>query len=223
MNTPDPTHIITGSDPTITSPAPTTLAGHPAQFLVGAVSRHQFPPDDLPEVAFAGRSNVGKSSLLNRLLNRRNLARVSRTPGRTREINFFAIREQVRFVDLPGYGYAAVGRDQRLVWDRVAESYFKERRCLRGVILLIDLRRGLLESDLELIAYLETRGIGFLPVATKIDKLNANPRRQSLLTLEKSLKEQTKLAMAPPLAVSSLDGTGIPTLWEQLERILAAA
>ncbi|MBF0416766.1 MAG: YihA family ribosome biogenesis GTP-binding protein [Magnetococcales bacterium] len=216
MNEPD----ATPSTAAPTSP-PGSLAGHPALFLVGAVSRHQFPPDDLPEIAFAGRSNVGKSSLLNRLLNRRNLARVSRTPGRTREINFFSIRDQARFVDLPGYGFAAVGRQQRLVWDRIAESYFNERRCLRGVILLIDLRRGLLDSDLELIAYLETRGIGFLPVATKIDKLNANPRRQALLVLEKELKQQTKLAMSPPLAVSSLDSSGIPTLWEQLEKILS--
>ncbi|MEO5347301.1 MAG: ribosome biogenesis GTP-binding protein YihA/YsxC [Magnetococcus sp. YQC-9] len=198
-----------------------SLAGQPSHFLVGALSGHQFPPDDLAEVAFAGRSNVGKSSLLNRLLNRRNLARVSRTPGRTREINFFAVGSQGRFVDLPGYGYAAVGAKQRMVWDRVAEAYFKQRRCLRGVILLIDLRRGLMDLDLDLIAYLEARGIGFLPVATKIDKLNANPRRQALITLEKSLKEQTRLAMAPPLAVSSLSGDGLAALWAQLEKILA--
>ncbi|MBF0341427.1 MAG: YihA family ribosome biogenesis GTP-binding protein [Magnetococcales bacterium] len=202
---------------TTTSPV---HAGLPSRFLVGAVSRQQFPPDELPEVAFAGRSNVGKSSLLNRLLNRRNLARVSRTPGRTREINFFAVGEKGCFVDLPGYGFAEVGRGQRVVWDRVAESYFTERRSLRGVILLLDLRRGLLEADLDLIRYLEERGIGFLPVATKIDKLNANPRRQALLALTKTLQQSTRLSMAPPVPVSALNGEGIPELWQQLERIL---
>ncbi|MBF0628982.1 MAG: YihA family ribosome biogenesis GTP-binding protein [Magnetococcales bacterium] len=204
----------------MTDSPPRTLAGLPSQFLVGAVARQQFPPDDLPEVAFAGRSNVGKSSLLNRLLNRRNLARVSRTPGRTREINFFAVGTQGRFVDLPGYGFAAVGRNQRLVWDRVAEAYFTERRSLRGVILLLDLRRGLLDSDLELVAYLEERGIGFLPVATKIDKLNGNPRRQSLVTLTERIRTNSRLAMAPPVAVSSLNGDGLGELWQLLERIL---
>ncbi|MBF0214569.1 MAG: ribosome biogenesis GTP-binding protein YsxC, partial [Magnetococcales bacterium] len=164
-------------------------AGLPSQFLVGALARHQFPLDDLPEVAFAGRSNVGKSSLLNRLLNRRNLARVSRTPGRTREVNFFLVGEHGRFVDLPGYGFAEVGRSQRLVWDRVAEAYFTERRSLRGVILLLDPRRGLLESDLNLVSYLAERGIGFLPVATKIGKLKANPRRQALITMAKQIQE----------------------------------
>ncbi|MBF0165932.1 MAG: YihA family ribosome biogenesis GTP-binding protein [Magnetococcales bacterium] len=194
--------------------------GLPSRFIVGAVSRQQFPPDDLPEVAFAGRSNVGKSSLLNRLLNRRNLARVSRTPGRTREINFFTVGEHGRFVDLPGYGYASVGRTQRLTWDRVAGDYFSERRCLRGVILLLDLRRGLLTLDTDLVTFLEERGIGFLPVATKIDKLNANPRRQALLTLTRQLNETTRLAMTPPVAVSTLTGDGIGELWHHLTKIL---
>lgn len=199
------------------------LAGLPARFLVGALSQPQFPPDDLPEVALAGRSNVGKSSLLNRLLSRRNLARVSRTPGRTREINFFALGEQARLVDLPGYGYAAVGRSQRLVWDRVAEAYFQSRRTLRGVVLLIDLRRGLLPSDLDLIDYLAQRGIGFLPVATKIDKLNANPRRQALIELARSIDHSTRLSMTPPIPVSSLTGDGIAALWQQLEKVLGDA
>ncbi|MBF0614503.1 MAG: YihA family ribosome biogenesis GTP-binding protein [Magnetococcales bacterium] len=196
------------------------LSTQPAHFLTGAVSHNQFPPDDLPEIALAGRSNVGKSSLLNRLINRRNLARVSRTPGRTREINFFTLGTLARLVDLPGYGYAAVGQHQRLIWDRVAEAYFSNRRSLRGVILLIDLRRGLLPADLELIHYLEQRGIGFLPVATKIDKLNTNPKNQALRTLTQTLQQHTRLAISPPMPISSLTGTGIPELWQQLNQIL---
>ncbi|WP_130472906.1 ribosome biogenesis GTP-binding protein YihA/YsxC, partial [Candidatus Magnetaquicoccus inordinatus] len=99
-----------------------------AQFVIGAVSARQFPSDERAEIAFVGRSNVGKSSLLNRLLNRRNLARVSRTPGRTREINFFHVGSAWSFVDLPGYGYASVGQEQRSVWDQVLGSYFGQRR-----------------------------------------------------------------------------------------------
>ncbi|MBF0126466.1 MAG: YihA family ribosome biogenesis GTP-binding protein, partial [Magnetococcales bacterium] len=195
-------------------------AGMASKFITGAVASHQFPPDDLPELAFAGRSNVGKSSLLNRLLNRRNLAKVSRTPGRTREINFFAVGERGRFVDLPGYGFAEVGRGHRSVWDQVANAYFSQRRNLRAVILLLDLRRGLTEADQEVVAFLEARGIGFVPVATKIDKLNSNPKRQALLTLADGLRRTTRLAMTPPLPVSSLKGDGIGALWQQLEQIL---
>ncbi|MBF0181141.1 MAG: YihA family ribosome biogenesis GTP-binding protein [Magnetococcales bacterium] len=191
-------------------------------FLTGAVERRQFPPDDLPELAFVGRSNVGKSSLLNRLLNRRNLAKVSRTPGRTREINFFAVGQGARFVDLPGYGHAEVGAGQRAAWDQLADAYFSGRRNLRAVILLLDARRGITGLDAEVVTFLEARGIGFLPVVTKIDKLNANPRRQALLSLTAELQRATRLAMTPPIPISALHGDGIPELWGHLERIFAS-
>ncbi len=196
-------------------------AGLSSKFLVGAVRKQQFPPDDLAELAFAGRSNVGKSSLLNRLLNRRNLARVSRTPGRTREINFFAVGQQGRFVDLPGYGFAQVSTAQRSVWDQVAMAYFAHRRSLRAVILLLDLRRGLIDVDLSVVQFLEEQGIGFIPVATKIDKLHSHPRRQALITLTKQLQQTTHLAMTPPIPISALNGEGLPLLWHHLEQILA--
>ncbi|MBF0294948.1 MAG: YihA family ribosome biogenesis GTP-binding protein [Magnetococcales bacterium] len=201
------------------SPPPALRAGMAARFLTGAVESRQFPPDDLPELAFVGRSNVGKSSLLNRLLNRRNLAMVSRTPGRTREINFFAVGQGARFVDLPGYGHAAVAAGQRATWDRLADAYFSSRRNLRAVVLLLDARRGFTGLDAGAVEFLEARGIGFLPVVTKIDKLNANPRRQALLALEAELRSNTRLAMAPPVPVSVLRGDGIPELWRHLERI----
>lgn len=202
-------------------PSPLIHAGLASKFITGAVAPHQFPPDDLPELAFAGRSNVGKSSLLNRLLNRRNLARVSRTPGRTREINFFSVGEHGRFVDLPGYGFAKVTQGQRSVWDKVAMAYFSNRRCLRAVILLLDLRRGFTDADVEVVAFFQEYGIGFVPVATKIDKLNSNPRRQALITLAQRLKQETRLAMTPPIPVSALHGDGLPELWQHLEGILA--
>ena len=193
-----------------------------AHFVLGAVSAQQFPIEALPEIAFVGRSNVGKSALLNRVLNRRNLARVSRTPGRTREINFFRVGERWWFVDLPGYGYANVAQSQRSVWDQLMGGYFEKRRNLRAVVLLLDLRRGLTPLDIELLSHLDQRGIPSLPVATKIDKLNSNGRRQALLALEETLSQVSPFALRPIVPVSSLSGTGIPALWQRLQQILSS-
>ncbi|MEO5362985.1 MAG: ribosome biogenesis GTP-binding protein YihA/YsxC [Magnetococcus sp. DMHC-8] len=192
-----------------------------ARFVVGAVAASQFPADALAEVAFVGRSNVGKSSLLNRLLNRRGLARVSRTPGRTREVNFFRVGEQWWFVDLPGYGYASVAQGQRSVWDQLLGSYFAHRRHLRAVILLLDLRRGLTDLDRELLAHLDQYGIPALPVATKVDKLKSNDRRQALRLLEEILPRTSPFALMPVVSVSALTGDGLPVLWQRLQAILA--
>lgn len=192
-----------------------------AHFVLGAVSAKQFPTDELPEVAFVGRSNVGKSSLLNRLLNRRSLARVSRTPGRTREINFFQVGERWWFVDLPGYGYASVAQQQRAVWDQLLGNYFKHRRTLRAVILLLDLRRGLTDLDQELLTHLDQYGIPALPVATKVDKMNSNERRVALRLLAETVPKASPFALLPVVSVSALTGDGLPLLWERLQAILA--
>ena len=192
-----------------------------ARFVLGAVAAQQFPDDTLAEVAFVGRSNVGKSSLLNCLLNRRNLARVSRTPGRTREINFFLVGERWWFVDLPGYGYASVAQQQRSVWDQLLDNYFGQRRNLRAVILLLDPRRGLTELDQELLTHLDQYGMPALPVATKVDKLKSNQRRQALCLLAESLPKASPFALLPLVPVSSLTGDGLPLLWERLQAILA--
>ena len=192
-----------------------------AHFILGAASTQQFPIDDLAEIAFVGRSNVGKSALLNRVLHRRNLARVSRTPGRTREINFFRVGKRWWFVDLPGYGYAKVAKSKRLVWDQLIGGYFEQRRNLRAVILLLDLRRGLTDLDQALLTHLDHLGIPSLPVATKVDKLNSNSRRQALLDLEKTLRQASAFILIPAVSVSSLNGDGIPVLWQRLRQILA--
>ncbi|MBF0463203.1 MAG: YihA family ribosome biogenesis GTP-binding protein [Magnetococcales bacterium] len=205
------------------SPATKPLAIPAAHFVLGAVAAHQFPTDDLAEVAFVGRSNVGKSSLLNRLLNQRSLARVSRTPGRTREINFFRVGERWWFVDLPGYGYANVAQGQRSVWDQLLGSYFEQRRNLRAVILLLDLRRGLTELDQELLKHLDQYGIPALPVATKVDKLNSNERRQALRLLAEAMPQASPFALTPVVSVSALTGDGLPLLWQRLQAILADA
>ena len=202
---------------------PNTDRHHEARFITGAVNSRQFPEERLPEAAFAGRSNVGKSSLLNKLLNRRKLARVSRTPGRTREINFFSVGNRWMFVDLPGYGYARVQRQQRQVWDQAIGGYLNQRRALRAVILLLDPRRGVTDLDQALIDYLEKEGIAYLPVATKIDKLKSNPRRQALLQMTRQLQQKARFSLLPVVPVSALSGYGTLGLWQRLEEILGEA
>ncbi|MBF0147791.1 MAG: YihA family ribosome biogenesis GTP-binding protein [Magnetococcales bacterium] len=191
-----------------------------SRFVTGAVDAKGFPVASFPEVAFAGRSNVGKSSLLNHLLNRKNLARVSRTPGRTREINFFSVAERWMFVDLPGYGYAKVARDQRRSWDQVMDRYLGHRSALRVVVILLDLRRGMTDLDRGLTDLLAQKGIPWLPVATKIDKLKSNPRRMALRTLQEVVVRIPGYGLPPVVAVSSLTNEGMGLLWQRLVEIL---
>ncbi|MBF0132898.1 MAG: YihA family ribosome biogenesis GTP-binding protein [Magnetococcales bacterium] len=191
-----------------------------AEFVTGAVNAKGFPTASVPEIAFAGRSNVGKSSLLNRLLNRKNLARVSRTPGRTREINFFSVGGTWMFVDLPGYGYAKVARDQRQSWDQVMEHYLGQRSELRAVIILLDLRRGITDLDRDLMALLALKGVPWLPVATKMDKLKSNPRRQAVRELQEAVARVPGFGMPPVVTVSSHTDEGLGVLWQRLREIL---
>ncbi len=145
------------------------------------------PPPGLPEIAFAGRSNVGKSSLLNRLVRRKAFARVSRTPGRTREINFFQINDQLVFVDLPGYGYARVARDQRETWRPLIEGYLQRSERLQGVVQLLDIRREASDEDRMMLEFLGELGVPTIIVVTKIDKLNAREAAQRVAELTRSL------------------------------------
>ena len=131
------------------------------------------PSSDLPEVAFVGRSNVGKSSLLNRLVRRKAFARVSRTPGRTREINFFRVNGEFVFVDLPGYGYARVSKDRRAEWKPLIEAYLTSTRQLRGIVLLLDARRDPSDDDRDMMDFLANVGVPTMIVVTKTDKLAA--------------------------------------------------
>lgn len=142
-----------------------------AEFIVSAVRPEQYPQADLPEVAFAGRSNVGKSSLINCLVQRKKLVRTSRTPGRTQLINFFLINESLRFVDLPGYGYAKVPQSLRETWGPMIETYLGDRKSLRGIVHIMDLRHPPTPDDISLWSWLKNRGIAAVPVLTKADKL----------------------------------------------------
>jgi GTP-binding protein len=143
-----------------------------AKFVISAHGGTQFPTDRLPEIVFAGRSNVGKSSLLNRLAGK-DIAKTSGTPGKTRAINFFLINEKYYFVDLPGYGYARVSKSMRRDWQALIEGYLSDRDNLRASIVIIDVRREKIpESDMQMMEYLLSLDVPCIPVLTKIDKLN---------------------------------------------------
>lgn len=168
----------------------------------------------LPEVALAGRSNVGKSSLLNRLVGQRGLARVSKTPGRTQQINFFVVEERLTLVDLPGYGFARVPREVQAEWKGLVEGYLTVRPNLRAVGVLVDLRRGIQDDDRMLLEYVSSLGLASFVVVTKIDKL---ARGERLLRLR--AMQATGIAV---VATSAQTGDGIEELWEAIEARLDA-
>jgi len=145
-------------------------------FMLSAVSLETLPPARLPEICFAGRSNVGKSSLINALTNRKGLARASNTPGRTRELNYFNVDDRLFVVDLPGYGYAKASKSDIARWTKLTRQFLFGRASLRRVFLLVDSRHGLKESDLELMAMLDETAVTYQLILTKTDKLKAFPQ-----------------------------------------------
>lgn len=158
-----------------------------SEFFKSAVKPSGYPTDGLPEVAFAGKSNVGKSSLLNTILNRKRLAKTSSTPGRTQLINFFTINDEFYFVDLPGYGYAKVSKEKKKGWGKMMEDYFQTSANLRCVVLLLDIRRLITEDDLVLIKFLYSLEIPIVYVLTKTDKVGTNELAKQKKKLEKIL------------------------------------
>ena len=174
-----------------TDPGADRLVIRNVEFLGGMAEKHGWRPDStLPEVAFAGRSNVGKSSLLNVLVRRKSFARVSRTPGRTREINFFRINNSFLMVDLPGYGYARISKEKKAEWRPMIESYLRRTSQLRGIVLLLDIRREPSEDDREMLDFLAELEVPTIVALTKADKLSKAGARERvaevsrLLTLE---------------------------------------
>jgi GTP-binding protein len=168
------------------------------------------PPSHLPEVAFAGRSNVGKSSLLNRLVRRRALARVSRTPGRTQEINFFRVNDAFVLVDLPGYGYARVSRERRDQWRPLIEGYLNSSPALRGVVQLVDARHEPTADDRAMLDYLARIGVPTLVVVTKVDKLAASAGKARV----EALRQELDLDPSQVIAFSATTGLGRDELAE---------
>ncbi|MBW1981587.1 MAG: YihA family ribosome biogenesis GTP-binding protein [Deltaproteobacteria bacterium] len=189
---------------------------HSATFVGSAVRPEQYPPADLPEVAFVGRSNVGKSSLINRLVNRKKLVRTSKTPGCTQLINFFEINKRYRFVDLPGYGYAKVPKTVRRRWRPMVETYLAGRKNLRGIVLLLDARRVPTADDQQLGGWLQEKGLPLIAVMTKIDKLGRNQRQKQLEIIARTLR----LARQTIVQFSAVSGEGRDVLWQRLQAMM---
>lgn len=153
-------------------------------FLVSVFNLKQLPAPDLPEIAFAGRSNVGKSSLINRLIKRKNLVKTSARPGKTQSLNFFLLDKSMYLVDLPGYGYARVSKKMQASWQSLITEYLETRENLKCVIVIVDLRHAMKIADLQLVNWLRNNGISFLLVYTKADKLSANQRSKNCGVLD---------------------------------------
>jgi GTP-binding protein len=167
------------------------------EFVTSAVKPPNYPAGELPEVALAGRSNVGKSSLLNKLVNRKRLARTSNTPGRTRLINFFLVNDSFHLVDLPGYGYARVPLGERDSWRKMIETYLNNRSQLKGVLLLVDSRHPPTEMDKQMYGWLKFRGLPAMIAATKADKLSRSKLLQSLKIIRAELQLYEGDALIP--------------------------
>jgi GTP-binding protein len=176
------------------------------------------PPEDLPEIAFAGRSNVGKSSLLNRLVRRRAFARVSRTPGRTREINFFKVNGQFILADLPGYGYARISKERKADWKPLIEGYLKQTPVLAGVVLLLDIRREPSEDDMAMLDFLAEAELPTIIALTKVDKLTRAAAVERVEAIRKSLG----LEPDQTIPFSSSTGEGRDELAEAMVGLLDA-
>lgn len=190
-----------------------------AELLTSCASPADFPPPGPPEIAFLGRSNVGKSSLLNKLVRRKKLARTSSTPGKTRLIHFFSIEgtgPELRMVDLPGYGWAKVSRKERDGWQKLIESYLDRRSPLRAAILLQDVRRDVSQDETLLIDWLTERGIPTLVAITKTDKLKPMRRAKRI----RELKDQLELPKECVIATSAQSGDGMANLWRAIQERL---
>ncbi|NTW05753.1 MAG: YihA family ribosome biogenesis GTP-binding protein [Peptococcaceae bacterium] len=188
-----------------------------ADFVKSAYSIKDCPEGDLPEVALAGRSNVGKSSFLNKIVNRKGLARTSNTPGRTRLINFFLINNAFSLVDLPGYGYARVPMKMKLEWGVLIQEYLKKRNLLRGVVILLDIRHQPTEMDVQFYSWLKKEGIPVLLVTTKVDKLSRGQVHNQMKLIEKTMgvEDQKKI-----IGFSSKTGQGLEAVWEAIEKLV---
>ena len=186
-----------------------------AEFVLSAREPGHYPPALLPEIAFAGRSNVGKSSLINTLVKRKGLARTSNTPGRTQEINFFAVNDRFAFIDLPGYGYAKVPEKIRSHWGPMIETYLSQRETLRLVVLILDIRRDPSEEDRQLIGWLQYYRLPFLIVLTKIDKVSRGQRAERQRRITEALELPPALSLLP---FSAKTGEGKDLLWREIVR-----
>lgn len=188
-----------------------------AEIEAVAVSPSQYPTGDFPEVALAGRSNVGKSSLINKMVNRKALARTSSTPGKTRTINFYNVNDMIYFVDLPGYGYAKVSKEEKAKWGNIIEEYLNERENLRLAILLVDSRHEPTKDDVMMFQWIKATKKRVVVVATKTDKLTKNQLSKNMYVIKKtlSMKEDDRLVF-----FSAQTGAGRDELWSVIKSLI---
>ena len=185
-------------------------------FLISVFDLKQLPIPDMPEIAFAGRSNVGKSSLINRLIKRKNLVKTSGKPGKTQSLNFFLLENSLYLVDLPGYGYAKVSKKMQASWQTLITGYLESRENLKCVIVIVDLRHAMKIVDLQLVDWLRSRGVPFLLVYTKADKLSANQRSKNGAILDAGFGVLT----SERLLFSAKTGMGRDSLIQSLDSFL---
>ena len=186
---------------------------HNAEILLSAANKSHYPQDDIPEIALAGRSNVGKSSFINTLLNRKNLARTSGKPGKTQLLNFFNIDDKLRFVDVPGYGYAKVSKTERAKWGKMIEEYLTSRDNLRAVVSLVDLRHDPSADDVQMYEFLKYYEIPVIVVATKADKIPRGKWNKH----ESAIKKKLDFDKTDDFIIfSSVDKTGLDQAWDAI-------
>jgi GTP-binding protein len=188
-----------------------------ASFLKSAFNPRDYPPPDRPEIAFAGKSNVGKSSLINALVNRKNLARTSAMPGRTQALNFFCVENRLYLVDLPGYGFARVPRSVQESWGKMVETYLRTRPNLKAVVIILDIRREPGEGDADLFRWLSHYRIAAIPVLTKADKLSRQQARTRAAQITGQLLDL--MSAFRPILFSARTSEGRAEIWEALKQV----
>lgn len=182
-----------------------------SSFVTSAVWKEQYPEEPLPEIAFAGRSNVGKSSMINMLINRRGLAKTSSTPGKTQLVNFYDVDEKFRLVDLPGYGYARVSKSKKSEWGKIIDTYLSSRENLMEVLLLVDCRHKPTEDDREMYQWIKAYGYNGIVIATKSDKLSQSQLAKQLKIIRAALQMEPEAVLVP---ISSEKRFGKYEIWD---------
>lgn len=190
---------------------------HNVLFTISAVEPKQYPPANVPELAFAGRSNVGKSSLINKLLNRKSLARVSQKPGKTATVNFYDVDKKLNFVDLPGYGFARVSKEEKKKWGNIIETYLNARENLSQVILLVDSRHTPTEDDRTMMGFIRAVCDRAVVIATKCDKLKKSEIEDRIYDIIKTLRLEGDDIIIP---FSTVSGMGVEEFWSYVEEIV---
>ncbi len=188
-----------------------------SELLITAARKEQYPETEVPEIAFAGKSNVGKSSMINALINRKSLARTSSSPGKTQTINFYNINDTLNFVDLPGYGYAKVPKTEKEKWGKMIDTYLKSREQLKEVILLVDIRHEPNLNDVQMYEWIKSCGYTGYVIATKADKISKGQRDRYVNVIKKKLQIENREIIVP---FSATEKVNIESVWALFEKLI---